>query len=135
MQPKPRAFLIHWNKEELSAKRKVLRQSGFIVMAEPGSRFRAMKSITARHPDVVVIYLSRLPSHGVRFARELRRSEQLKMIPVVFVDGSGPSVGKIKEHLPDARITTEQRLPSVLQDISSFYRIHSLIRKELLLWQ
>ena len=97
----PRAFLIHWNKAEALEKVKPLRAAGWTVIYEYGSGEIAFKTIKAKPPDVVIIYLSRLPSHGSRMGEVLKQSKATRAIPILFVDGEIEKIAKVKSNVPD----------------------------------
>jgi CheY-like chemotaxis protein len=69
-----------------------------------------LRGLAANPPDAFVIDLSRLPSHGREVAMHLRLMKQTRRIPIVFVEGLGTKVEKIRELLPDAVYTTWERL-------------------------
>ncbi|MBI3194631.1 MAG: hypothetical protein HYZ34_09235 [Ignavibacteriae bacterium] len=114
---KPRAFLIHWNKEELTVKVQLLRSFGFVVASEHENGARAEKNIPAKLPDVIVVYLSRLPSHGRAVAEYFAERKSTRHIPLVFVDGDPEKVAKVKLNIPSGVFTTEDKLPSVLSSL------------------
>jgi CheY-like chemotaxis protein len=97
----PRIRLIHWNASEGRARAALLRAQGYTVQftIPDGTIFR---QITARLPDLVVIDLSRIPSHGRDVALVLRSGKATRSIPLVFLDGDPDKVSRIKHLLPDA---------------------------------
>lgn len=112
---KRRAFLIHWKKEELGPKVRSLRALGYAVGTEHEDGARAGKNIKENLPDVIVIYLSRLPSHGRETAEYLAEAKATRHIPIVFVGGEPQKVAKVKERVPTGIFSTEARLESVLK--------------------
>jgi len=97
-----RIRLIHWNDEELEERAARLRKAGaFDVIARPLGK-SPIKTLRAELPDVFVIDLSRLPSHGREVGLALRQSKSTRMIPIVFVDGEKSKVERIRQALPDA---------------------------------
>ena len=115
---KLRAFLIHWKKEELSPKVELLRSLGFSVTTEHEDGARAGNAIKEKPPAVVVIYLSRLPSHGRETADYLATAKSTRHIPIVFVDGELEKVVRVKEKVPNAIYTTEDKLKSILKQFN-----------------
>jgi len=114
---KPRAFLIHWNQEELKTKVQLLGSLGFVVALEHEDGARAGKNILTKLPDVIVIYLSRLPSHGRAVAEYFAERKSTRHIPLVFVDGEPEKVAKVKLNIPSGVFTTEDKLPTVLSSL------------------
>ena len=112
---KGRACLIHWNPSEAGAHAQTLRQAGWQVEIEAEDGAHAGNAIKADPPQVVVIYLSRLPSHGRETALYLRSTKANRSIPIVFVDGKDEAVEKTRAEVPDAIYTTSEQLVSILQ--------------------
>ncbi len=112
---KRRAFLIHWKKEELGPKIRLLRAAGYSVATEHEDGARAGRNIKANLPDVIVIYLSRLPSHGRETAEYLAGAKATRQVPIVFVGGEPQKVAEVKARVPTGIFSTEARLESVLK--------------------
>jgi CheY-like chemotaxis protein len=110
-----RAFLVHWNKEDALEKAKAVRAEGWTVVYEHGSGEIAFKDIKAKPPDVVIIYLSRLPSHGTRVAEVLQQTKATREIPIVFVDGEPEKVAKVKAKVPNGTFIASAQLKSTLK--------------------
>lgn len=107
----PRVRLVHWKASEAEALLAALRRAGHTVeydqdVASPG--FRAIRDVP---PDIFVIDLSRLPSHGREVAIFFRGRKTTRDIPIVFVGGDPEKVAAIRKLLPDAVYTTAARLP------------------------
>lgn len=66
----------------------------------------AYKKVKARPPDVLVVYLTRLPSHGRETAHMLRSVKATRDLPIIFVGGEGEALEKTKAKVPDAIYTT-----------------------------
>ncbi|MBI1805557.1 MAG: hypothetical protein HYR76_00735 [Ignavibacteria bacterium] len=115
---KPRAFLVHWKREELPPKVKLLRSLGFTVLSEHGDGDIALKTMKEKLPAVAVIYLTRLPSHGSRVAEVLQWTKSTRDIPIVFVDGEPGKIDTVKQRVPNAVFTTEVNLKSILQEFA-----------------
>ncbi len=114
MVPVKRARIIHWRPEEAGPLLQAVRTAGY----EPdygneidgGSVTRA---ISQNPPDVLIIDLSRLPSHGREVAVWLRGRKSTRHIPIVFVGGASDKVSAIRQLLPDATYTTLEELGGV----------------------
>jgi DNA-binding response OmpR family regulator len=107
-------FLIHWNAAESQEYARQLQEAGWQVDWEAEDGARAAKTVRALQPDLVVIYLTRLPSHGRETADYLRSLKSTRGIPVVFVGGQGQALEKIKAKLPNAVYTSAENLESTL---------------------
>ncbi len=100
-----RVRLFHWNEAEAAERTAWLTQAGFDAdfdfKIEPGFVTR----LQTRQPQVLVIDLSRLPSHGREVGIYARRSKGTRSIPLVFVGGDPEKVKKIRAIIPDAVYT------------------------------
>jgi CheY-like chemotaxis protein len=121
---KSRIFLIHWKESEVSEYAERLRALGWQVETEAEDGARAGQRIKEILPDVIVIYLSLLPSHGSETAHALRSMKSTRQIPIVFVDGIDDAVEKTRLKVPDALYTTSENIHSVLVSLSEPRRAH-----------
>ncbi|MBC8105414.1 MAG: response regulator [Anaerolineae bacterium] len=101
-----RIRLVHWHPAEAIERAARLRSMGFVVDAEPLGDGASMKALRSEPPDAIVIDLSRLPSHGRTLAFVLRNSKSTRGIPLVFVEGEGGKLKRVRDMLPDAMYTT-----------------------------
>ncbi|MFQ6115302.1 MAG: hypothetical protein ACE5NG_14685, partial [bacterium] len=106
---KGKLFLVHWNASEAEEYAGRLRSEGWTVEVEAKDGARACKHIKADPPDVVVIYLTRLPSHGRRTGEYLREVKATHNVPIIFVDGKQDAIEKTKAKVPDAIYTTSSQ--------------------------
>jgi len=111
-------FLIHWKASEAEALATPLRTEGWQVDIEAEDGARAGRAIKANQPDAVVIYLTRLPSHGRETADGLRSIKATRDIPIVFVDGNEEAIEKTRARVPSALYTTSGDLPKVLGQLT-----------------
>lgn len=113
-----RVFYVHWNRQEAGPTVRRLREAGHTVVChhstEQGAGARAWKSIKGRPPDVLVVSLDRLPSHGRRVAAVTTETRRLADLPVVFVGGEREKVAVARREFPAARFTSPGRLAGVL---------------------
>lgn len=114
---KGKLFLIHWKPAEAEDLARPLRNAGWQVEIEAEDGARAGKRILADPPDVVVIYLTRLPSHGRETAHALRSYKAGREIPILFVDGEAEKVEKVRAKMPDARYLGSEDLPAALDGL------------------
>lgn len=54
------------------------------------------------NPDVVVLDLDRLPSHGREIAFALRSSKSARHIPILFAGGQAEKIARVRAEFPDA---------------------------------
>jgi len=111
-----RIRLLHWKEEECESRAARLRQLGYVVDAHK-LESSSMKEFRENPPDVVVIDLARLPSHGREVGMFLRGGKSTRLIPIIYVEGEPEKVAKVKEILPDARYTTYAKIGPVLADV------------------
>ena len=115
---KGKLFLIHWNAPEAEEFARPLRQDGWQVTVEAEDGARAARQILSSVPDVMVVYLTKLPSHGVGTAYYLRSVRQTRQMPIVFVGGQQEAVAKAKDKVPDAKCINPDELETVLTPLS-----------------
>jgi len=120
-----RAFVLHWDAAEVDAKRAMLRAAGAEVVgheAEDGAR--AARLVRESAPDVLVVWLSRLPSHGRVTAAYIRSTGWGKALPILFVDGDPDKLdkarrAKLAEVVPDGIVVTPRTLAAWLQKVEA----------------
>jgi CheY-like chemotaxis protein len=100
-----RAVLIHWKPEEAAARLEALSAVGFDAVLLTPDGMPALRALRDNPPDVFVIDLSRLPSHGREIAAALRRQKATRHTPIVFAGGAPVKVEKVRRLLPDAVYT------------------------------
>jgi CheY-like chemotaxis protein len=101
----PKIYLVHWNEAEAEERASSLRDLGYEVAHELSGP-AIFRDIRKNPPDVLIIDLSRLPSHGRDIALNLRQAKTTRMIPIIFIEGEPEKTIHIKEHLPDAIYST-----------------------------
>lgn len=112
-----RVRLIHWKAEESDERAARVRAAGFICDASPfGPRYG--EEVRKTPPDIYLIDLSRLPSHGREAGAYLRGSKYQGHVPVVFVDGAPEKVAKVRALLPDAIYCSWRGLKGALSKAS-----------------
>lgn len=103
-------FLVHWNQEEASQFAENLIKKGWTVEIEAEDGERAVRRIEKMLPDAVIIYLNKLPSHGLRTGRELHMKNTTCHLPLIFVNGSEANRAKLFELIPHALISDDESL-------------------------
>jgi CheY-like chemotaxis protein len=109
-----RITLIHWNPEEAAARAGQLSRAGHTVACHADSR-AAPHALRENPPDVFVIDLSRIPSHGREIAVWLRQQPATRRVPIVFVQGDPDKTQRIRELLPDAVYTEWSKIRSAIK--------------------
>jgi hypothetical protein len=117
---RPSAFVIHWNEEDLPAKVDAVHAGGLrIIGTESSDGARGGDLVKELEPDALVIWLSRLPSHGRVTANAIRAYRWGRSLPIVFVDGDpepleAEKMAKVKAAVPDAFFATPKTLKATL---------------------
>lgn len=115
---KNKLFLFHWNKAEATSLAKNFRNEGWTVGVESKDGAHGGKKVVNNPPDAVLIYLSRLPSHGRATAGGLRSLKATREVPIVFVDGEREAREQTKAVVPDAIYTTSAKVKDILAKYS-----------------
>lgn len=97
-----RIRLIHWKKAEAAVYVDLLKAAGYEVHYQEKFAPGLLRSWRDSPPDVFVIDLSRLPSHGREIAAAIRQSRAIRRIPIVFCEGAEEKIEKVRMQLPDA---------------------------------
>jgi len=113
----PKLFLIHWDDSEIEAYADELRALGWEVEFEAMDGALAYRRVKEWQPDVVVIDLRYLPSHGRMTGMILRKAPATWEIPLLFVDGKPEDVEKTRETVFDAEFVSREELPRALEKI------------------
>jgi hypothetical protein len=108
-----KVFFIHFNEVEIKEKIQPLKQAGYQV------DYHFSTSTTANFkdnlPDVLVICLDRLPSHGSRYAEWLWEAKKRQHIPIIFCGGKPEKVIAVKEKLPNAFFCSNENLLATIE--------------------
>ena len=108
----PRVRIVHWKVLEAPPLIEACRACGFEIEYDDVKFPVLAKMIREKPPDVLVIDLTCLPSHGRESAVYLRRTKYARHIPIVFVDGEPEKVAATRQLLPDATYTTRKNVGS-----------------------
>ena len=108
-------FFIHFNEAEVKGKIKPLKESGYKVDYHFSPETTA--NLKDDLPDILVISLDRLPSHGKAYAEWLWESKKRQHIPIVFCGGKPEKVIAVKEKLPNAIFCSNEKLLTTLEKI------------------
>lgn len=104
-----RIVLVHWHAGEAEQRAGLLGRGGYRVTtySETQGDHRAL---AADPPDVFVIDLGRLPSHGREVGAWLRRQKATRRVPLVFIEGDEVKTARVREMLPDAVFSDWDRI-------------------------
>lgn len=96
-------MLVHWKHEELPDRVRALEQLGATVatLSEPQAQ-GLMRSVREAGVAAVVIDLGRLPAHGRELGMGVRQSPATRHLPLLFVEGAGDKLERVRATLPDA---------------------------------
>ena len=114
----PVARVIHWKEAEAGPLLAACRKAGFEIEYLQGDGGAICRAIRTKPPDVIVIDLSRLPSHGREVAVWLRNTKSTRHIPIVFIAGDPAKTASIRALLPDAMYCEIPRLPAALKKLA-----------------
>jgi len=108
-------FFIHFNEAELKEKIQPLKQAGYKV--DYHFSMETTANFKDNLPDVLVICLERLPSHGSRYAKWLWEAKKRQHIPIIFCGGKQEKVITVKEKLPKGIFCSNEKLLSILEKL------------------
>lgn len=108
-------FFIHWNETELKEKIAPLKKAGYKV--DYHFSMETTANLKDNLPEVLVICLDRLPSHGKAYAEWMWEAKKRQYIPIVFCGGKPEKVLSIKEKFPRAIFCNNENLVETLAKI------------------
>ena len=107
--------LICWKPDLARERTEHLESAGFRVVGTPPESGRIVGAVRDLAPDVVLIDLDRVPSHGHAVGVVLRQSAAVRRIPLVFAGGSPDKVAVIRREIPDAVYTPWEKVAPALK--------------------
>lgn len=118
-----RIYYIHWDRVECLADVQVMRDAGHRVRhqwrSETGEGAKVWNEVKRTPPDVLVICLDLLPTHGRRIAAVTREVRSLRELPLVFVGGDAETVEQTRREFPAARFTTREALVETVERVGT----------------
>src|SRR5678809_473606 len=106
---------IHFHEVELKEKIQPMKQAGYKVDYHFSTE--SVADFRQDLPDVLVICLDRLPSHGRRYAEWLWEAKKLQHIPIIFCGGKNDKVDATRAKLPQAIYCNNEKLLATLEKI------------------
>jgi CheY-like chemotaxis protein len=110
-------ILFEWDAERAARRAGMLRKAGWTVEVESENGRRGGGKVLNEKPDVVLLDLSRKPSHSRATAEGIRAYKAGKGIPLVFIDGSEEDKRKTAEFVKGAVFIASEML---LKRLSEF---------------
>jgi len=110
-----RVLLVHWNAEEAKAKARTLKGLGHTAEILCNSEKPNLGRVRESPPDLFLIDLNRLPSHGREIAGYFRRAKTTRQVPILFVDGDADRVSRAKQLIPDADFGKWEKIDAALK--------------------
>ena len=91
-------FYLHWNEQELKERIKPLKEDKLNIQCHwmAGEPVKWGETL----PDIFIISLDRLPSHGHQYAAWLWEAKKRQHIPIIFVDGKPDKIEETKLKFP-----------------------------------
>lgn len=108
--------LIHWKPAEAESEIKNLQKLGYKVNYDEFRGLNTLRQLREEIPAAVIIDLNRLPSQGRDVALALRVDKTTRFIPILFADGAGEKIARVKETIPDATFTEWHQIGAALED-------------------
>ena len=93
-------FYLHWNEKELKKRIAALKELKLTIKSHWSTDHTVKWGETL--PDIFVISLDRLPSHGRQYAEWLWEAKKRQHIPVIFADGQPEKIEVTKAKFPKA---------------------------------
>jgi hypothetical protein len=110
-----RVTYVHWAEDEAHAVARRLVAGGHQVTVH----WAAGEGMQADSvPEVLIVSLERLPSHGRAVAQWLWSAQYRRAIPIVFVGGSPDRIERAREQFGDAVFCGEHELAAVVTGLA-----------------
>jgi CheY-like chemotaxis protein len=107
-----RILLVHWNKEEAAERVRKLTKLGHEVTALWDSKDPSQ--FKPKPPELFVIDLERIPSHGREVAGYFRRQKAVRNVPILFLGGDTEHIAKVRKLLPDTTFAQWKSVKSAI---------------------
>jgi CheY-like chemotaxis protein len=110
-----RILLVHWNPEEARERARELTSFGHAVETLSRSETSDLRQVRSSPPELFLIDLGRLPSHGREIAGYFRRQKATRTVPIVFVGGDRERVESARRLLPDAHFAQWKNIRATIR--------------------
>lgn len=111
-----RVFLLHWHESEGKAYAAALRSQGHKVVLHWNTETHA--PLKDALPEIALISLERLPSHGRAVAEWLWEAKKRRHIPIVFFGGEPAKVAATRTRFPTAHFCDAGALARTLAAVA-----------------
>ena len=111
-----RVFLLHWNQAEGEDRAAPLRAAGHTVSLHWSTE--TTPALKDSLPDVAVISLDRLPSHGRAVAEWLWEAKKRQHIPIIFAGGESAKIAATRVRFPKALYCSTAKLPATVEKVT-----------------
>lgn len=108
-------FYLHFNKDELKERLKPLSKLKLTISSHFSTE--EVAKLTDSLPDIFIVSLDRLPSHGRQYVQWLWEAKKRQHIPVVFVDGKPDKVEATRLRFPNAVYCSTKELPGIIKGL------------------
>jgi hypothetical protein len=108
-------FYIHFNEAEI--KERLQQLSGIGLQLSGHWSTEQAATFSEGLPDILVVSLDRLPSHGRQYVQWLWQAKKRQHIPVIFVDGKADKVQATKEKFPKAVFCSSKELQAIIKNM------------------
>jgi hypothetical protein len=105
-------FYLHWNETEAKDRALQLRSAGHVVHVHWSTT--QPPQLKDNLPDIAIISLTRLPSHGRAVAEWLWEAKSRRHVPLIFEGGTAEKVAATRRKFPQAHFCTAGRVGSLI---------------------
>ena len=109
-------FYIHFNEAELTERLQQL--AGTKLQLSGHWSTEEVAKLNEKLPDILVVSLDRLPSHGRQYVQWLWEAKKRQHIPVIFVDGKPDKIETTKAKFPRALYCSSAELPVIINKLA-----------------
>ena len=109
-----RIAVVLWNEKEAKERARTLKQLGHQPTLLWNREKATLDEIRVSPPDLLLIDLNRLPSHGREIGGYFRRLKATRHLPILFVDGDAERVSSARSLIPDAQFSRWSEIKSAI---------------------
>jgi hypothetical protein len=107
-------FYLHWHEAEAQERAARFRAAGKVRVHWSTTEPPALKDDL---PDIAIISLDRLPSHGRAVAEWLWEAKKRQHIPIIFEGGAPDKVAATRRRFPRAQFCTVGTCPTLVEQV------------------